>query len=352
MVLDYDLIYWGYSMATLDARSLQVLQQLIDCYIADGLPVGSKTLAESSALALSSSSIRKIMNELEAAGFLESPHTSAGRIPTIQGYRLFVDNLLMTDAVTITSAMNTLKKQLSAERDTTRLFDQASNFLSNITKLTGVITLPKHEKNTLKLVEFVPLAERRVLVILVINENEVQNRIIETARSYHRRELELAGTYLTRHFAGLDLKEVCARLTEVTKTAQKNLQEMLNNVTLIVSQAISPADAECVIAGERNLYDFAADYQHLRNLMETFSNKQRVLHLLKRCLQAEGIQIFIGDEVGDEIAEELSIVAAPYTNKGKLVGVLGVIGPTRMPYRDVIHAVNITAKMLSESLPT
>ncbi len=339
-------------MSQLTDRSLKILRKLVEHYIEDGQPVGSKTLAQDSSIQVSSATIRNIMSELEAAGYLQSPYTSAGRIPTAQGYRLFVDNLITVQAP---QTFNTeqLREQLGNDINAQTLVANTSSLLSNITQLAGIVTVPKRGQFILKLVEFLPLSERRVLVVLVFNEHEVQNRVINTDRHYSVNELEQAGNYLTQHFAGKDLVTARHELLTMMQSTRKHLDEMIQMVmSLAEDTLIDDQKEDYVLAGETNLFSAMNedDYKKLRDLFEAFAQKRDILHLLDQAVSAKGMQIYIGEESGYKAFDDCSLIAAPYTKQGNVVGVLGVIGPTRMEYNKVISAVDITAKLLSQAL--
>ncbi len=336
----------------LNQRVKTVLKNLVDCYIRDGQPVGSKRLAEESELMLSPATIRKIMADLEAAGYLHSPHHSAGRIPTVPGYRLFVDNCL-TIQLPAEQEIKKLREQFAPDGDIKTLVSEASSLLSRITELAGIVTLPRKQQPILKHVEFLPLSEQRVLVILVLNEHEVQNRVIHTEREYSKSELEQAGNYLTQYYAGKNLLNARKTLLRQMRKSRQDLEQMLKVIMEIAEKSCQEEDNNgCVIAGEANLFAAveADNYQNLQSLFEAFSQKRGILHLLNCSLQAKGIKIFIGEESGHEMFDDYSVITAPYLSQGKVVGVLGVIGPTRMRYHHVISAVDVTSKLLSQAL--
>lgn len=336
----------------LSPRSLKVLEKLIEYYIRDGQPVGSRTLAQDSSLMLSSATIRNIMADLEAAGYLQSPHISAGRIPTIQGYRLFVDNFI-TIQKPATKEIEELRGQLGGDCDAMALVNKASSLLSDITQLVGIVTLPKHHQMILKLVEFLPLTEKRVLVILVFNDDEVQNRVISTDRHYTSSELEQAGNYLTHHFLGKNLYHVRDGLLEIMRKDRHHLDQIIQTVMDIAEKTQSDEqEQDYVLAGESNLFNAVDEshYHRLRSLFEVFAQKHDILYLLDQVIRAKSMQIFIGEESGHKVFDDCSLVMAPYSKNGKVVGVLGVIGPTRMCYNKVVSAVDITAKLLSQAL--
>lgn len=339
-------------MHDLSDRSLKILRKLVEHYIHEGQPVGSKTLAQDSSIVVSSATIRNIMSDLEAAGYLHSPHTSAGRIPTDQGYRLFVDHFLTVQPPK-NSEVDRWRQQLGNDVNAQSLIANASSMLSNITQLAGVVTLPKRDALTLKLIEFLPLSERRVLVVLVFNDHEVENRVIYTDRIYNASELEQAGNYLTQHFAGKDLFNARQDLLSMMRSAQSDLDNMLKMAMQFAEQTFAKdKQDDYVLAGETNLFSAVADndMEKLRGLFEAFSEKRDVLHLLDQAVSAKGVNIFIGEESGHKVFDDYSVVAAPYVKNDQVVGVLGVIGPTRMRYNNVVSAVDITAKLLSQAL--
>lgn len=333
-------------------RAQQVLKILVERYIQDGLPVGSKTIAEEYALGLSPASIRNILADLEAAGLLTSPHTSAGRVPTELGYRLFVNGLLTVKPLD-TDAVQTLKKQLDPDMNAPNLIQSASGLLSSLTQLIGVVALPRLNRLELRQVEFLPLSGNRVLVILVINNREVQNRVIQTERTYSQPELQQAANYLNTHYAGKDLARARDELLQALTSDRDNLHTLLQAVIDVTYKAFpQEINTDCAIAGQNNFLNYTkeSNLTRLKALFDAFTQKQEILTLLDHSLDAEGIQIFIGKESGYQAFDECSIVTTSYSINGQLVGSLGVIGPTRMPYERVIAAVDVTAKLLSAAL--
>ncbi|MHB1948356.1 MAG: heat-inducible transcriptional repressor HrcA [Gammaproteobacteria bacterium] len=342
------------SEITVNQRAQQVLKILVERYIQEGLPIGSKTIAEEYALGLSSASIRNILADLEAAGLLTSPHTSAGRIPTALGYRLFVNGLLTVKPFD-GQAVQELKTKLDPDLNATSLIQSASSLLSGLTQLIGVVTLPRPNRMELRQVEFLPLSGNRVLVILVINNREVQNRVIHTDRVYSQSELQQAANYLNTHYAGKDLSSARSELLLALESDRDNLQTLLQAAIDVANKAFpNPKETskDCAIAGQNNFLNYTkeSNLERLRALFDAFTQKQEILTLLDNALNAEGIQIFIGKESGYETFDECSIVTSSYSVNGQLVGSLGVIGPTRMPYDRVISAVDVTAKLLSAAL--
>lgn len=336
----------------INERALAILKTIIERYIRDGQPVGSKILAEESSIALSPATIRNIMSDLEDAGYLRSPHTSAGRIPTVQGYRVFVDTLITTQPLGEFQVQQ-LKEKLHANAEPSALVGTASALLSNITKLAGVVTVPRREHVTLRQVEFLALSQQRILAVLVFSDREVQNRIIYTERQYSASELQQAGNFLTQAYAGKGLIEIRQALIQSMQNDRENMQTIMQTAMDIAGKAFQDEKNEdLVVAGEANLLALAeqAGINRLRSLFEALTQKRDILHLLDECLRNEGVKIFIGQESGYEVLDDCSVVTAPYCAEGKIIGVLGVIGPTRMDYDRVIAAVDVTAKLLSAAL--
>jgi heat-inducible transcriptional repressor len=336
-------------------RARHVLRVLVERYIREGSPVGSRTLSKNSGLELSPATIRNVMADLEELGFVAAPHTSAGRVPTAKGYRFFVDTLL--------------KLRPPAEREIDRLQDQlrdesptgpkavattASSALSSLTSLAGIVTIPRQQRVTLRQVEFLPLSDRRILAILVINDAEVENRILHVERDYAAEELRRASNYLTEHFAGQELHTVRAQLVQQLRTTRETVNQMMIDAVSIAQKALESGQdgSGFVLSGQTKLMDFdeLSDVDKLKQLFEAFNQQREILHLLDRSIEAEGVQIFIGEESGYQILDDCSIVAAPYHLEEDIVGVVGVIGPTRMAYERVIPIVDITAKLMGSAL--
>jgi len=333
-------------------RAQRMLRSLIDRYVLDGQPVGSRTLARELGLELSPATIRNVMSDLEALGFISSPHTSAGRIPTVQGYRFFVDSLLNVQPLD-SSSIEKIRLELSLEQTPIHLVESASILLSGITQLAGVVTLPSHEHALFKRVEFIPLSEKRVLAILVTGEDEVQNRILKTEKQHSASELQQASNYLNEIFAGKDLGEVRATLLREMQETRSHMNSMMITAMQMADQVLESKQSEdFVMAGQTNLMEFQelCDIDKLRKLFDAFNQKRDILNLLDQCIHSEGIQIFIGEESGYQMLDECSMVTAPYSVDGQVMGVLGVIGPTRMAYSRVIPIVDATARLLGAAL--
>lgn len=336
----------------LSERAQHLLKVLIEHYIRDGQPVGSRLLAKESRLDLSPASVRNVMADLEELGLVTAPHTSAGRVPTVQGYRLFVDSLITVKPVE-GPAVEDLAKTLKAGFDPNRVVKTASHWLSAMTQMAGVVMYPRRDRTSLRHVEFLRLSERRVLVILVTNDQEVQNRIIECKREYSASELEQAANYLTKSFVGHDLQEVRETIVEEMRRAKEDMDRIMRTALEMGERALAdePRGDDYALSGETNLMTFSelADMERLRNLFESF-HQNEILHLLDQCLNAARTNIFIGNESGYGPLDECSVVTTPYRVDDRVVGVLGVIGPTRMQYEKVIPIVDITAKLLGAAL--
>ena len=342
---------------TPNERAQYLLKVLIQRYIKDGVPVGSRTLSKDSGLDLSPATIRNVMSDLEEMGLVKAPHTSAGRIPTPLGYRLFVDTLIKYRPLKPVEVRN-LKHELSGSKDDpTSLVSSVSAMLSHVTRLAGVVTVPRGTQTVLRQIEFLGLSDNRVLAILVINDSEVQNRILHTERRYSESELQQAANFLNAHYAGKDLAQIRDRIVEDMEETRDSMNQAMIDIIAVAQNAMEGAAhprGEYVLAGETNLMEFAelSDVDKLRRLFEAFSRKRFMLDLLDRSISASGVQIFIGEESGYQLLDDCSIVTAPYTIDKDVVGVLGVIGPTRMAYDRVVPVVDITAKLLSRALNT
>ena len=338
----------------LGERAQHLLRILIESYIRDGQPVGSRALSRESGLQLSSATVRNVMADLEELGFVASPHTSSGRVPTDKGYRFFVDTLLQLRPLDAAASVE-IHRQFEASRDATDIIASVSQLLSSATQLAGVVTVPRSRGASLTQIEFVGLSENRVLVVLVFNDREVQNRIIQLERHYSPDELKRASNFLNEQFRGRSLREGRQEiLRQLSETRAHMNQVMLDAISVAqqVFEAGSESRLEYVIKGETNLMGMAdlTSVDKLRRLFEAFNEKRDFLHLLDQTLKAEGVQIFIGHESGYRILDDCSVVTAPYADGDAVVGVLGVIGPTRMAYERVIPIVEMTAKLLGAAL--
>ncbi|MDR1995207.1 heat-inducible transcriptional repressor HrcA [Azonexus sp.] len=335
----------------LDERSRTLLKALVEHYIADGLPVGSRALAKFSGLDLSPATIRNVMADLEEAGFVISPHTSAGRVPTARGYRLFVDSLLTVQPLE-THQMGAIEEALQG-LPANQVIASASQLLSSLTHFAGVVIAPRRKSSRIRQIEFLSLSERRILLIIVTVDGDVQNRILSTERPYSPSELTHAANYLTQNYAGLEFEQIRQRLTS-------EIQQLRDDIKPLMALALEAGDAALaenampyVISGERNLLDveeLSSNMKRLRELFDLFEQRSSLMRLLDVSNRAEGVQIFIGGESGIASLDECSVVTAPYAVDGQVVGSVGVIGPTRMAYERVIPIVDITARLLASAL--
>jgi len=334
-------------------RAQLLMKTLVERYISDGLPVGSQKLADDSNLNLSPATIRNVMADLEEHGFLTSPHKSAGRVPTASGYRMFVDSLLTVKPLN-SDAIEQIQSELSKEENPALLVESASTLLSGISNMAGVVMVPRREHVSFKQMEFIPLSDNRVLVIIICNNSEVQNRIINTTRNYSRTELQFATNYLNEKFAGKELYEIRVELFNELQQSQIDMNEMMTSAVSMASQAFVKQEEgdDYIIAGQNNLMNYAemSSVNSLKQLFDAFNTKRDILSLLDQSIYAESMQIFIGKESGHQALDECSVVTTPYRVADEIVGVLGVIGPTRMAYDRVIPLVDITAKLLSNAL--
>jgi heat-inducible transcriptional repressor len=338
---------------TMDERALSLLKTLVERYIADGQPVGSRTLSRASGLELSPATIRNVMADLEELGLIASPHTSAGRVPTARGYRMFVDMMMTTRAAEpqqFSAELQSVLEQLQPDQPQ-RVITQAAHLLSNLSHFVGVITAPRHG-GVVRHIEFLRLGERRVLVILVTTDGDVQNRVIITARDHTQSELVEATNYVNAHYAGLDIEAMRERLRGEIVALSDEIAQLMQAAVQTGSGG-QQEDEQVVVSGERNLLgvqDFGQDMGSLRKLFNLFEKKTELMRLLEVSSRADGVRIYIGGESGVVPFEELSIVSAPYEVNGRIVGTLGVIGPTRMAYDRMVQIVDITSRLVSNAL--
>lgn len=330
-------------------KAQRLLKVLVEQYIADGQPVGSKRLSEASDVQISAATVRNIMSDLEDKGYVTSPHTSAGRVPTVRAYRLFVDSLIRVEPLGRYDLQN-LRRKLDPDMSSQELVESASGTLSEVTHMAGVVTIPKRDQVYLRHVEFLPLSDHRVLVIMVLDDHEVQNRIIYTRQQYSEVQLKEASNLINQSFIGQTLRSIRARIISSMQSDRENLNSLMRTTLEVAEKAFEHHEApDFVLAGQENLLDCyqARALEDVRELFKAFSLKGDILHLLDRCMASNGVQLFIGQEAGYDILDECSVVTSPYYVRGELVGVLGVIGPTRMAYDRVIPVVDATAKILS-----
>lgn len=335
----------------LNDRARILLKALVERYIEDGQPVGSRTLSRHTGLNLSPASIRNIMADLEEGGFIVSPHTSAGRIPTPRGYRLFVDSLLtvkpleMPEIARIESALSPADPQ--------KLVSSASQLLSGLTHFASVVVIPRRKRQTFRQIEFLALSEKRVLLIIVTSDGEVQNRILLIDRPYSQEQLTRAANFFNHHYSGRAFEDVRPHLFNELRDLQSDISRLMEAAVQAGSEALRENGGEYVLSGEGNLLrtpDLSTNMERLRELFSLFEQKTELLQLLDVSHQASGVQLFIGAESGVAPLDECSVITAPYEVDGEVVGTLGVIGPTRMAYERVIPIVDITARLLSNAL--
>jgi heat-inducible transcriptional repressor len=334
----------------LDSRAQHLLKTLVERYVAEGQPVGSRVLSRHSGLELSPATIRNVMADLEDMGLIASPHTSAGRVPTPRGYRFFVDSLMVVKPLE-QGEIHRLEGEFSVDRPQ-QLVNAAASLLSQLTQFAGVVATPKRREAVFRHLEFLRLSDRRVLLIIVTPDGDVQNRILHTDRSYSPTALIEATNFFNQNFAGQSLPAVRERLTEELRALREDVAGLMKAAVDAGEGALAEGEA-LVVTGERNLLhaeDLASNMQRLRRLFELFEQKTSLLHLLDVSQRAQGVQIYIGGESGLVPLDECSVVTASYEVNGQVIGTLGVIGPTRMAYERVIPIVDVTSKLLSNAL--
>lgn len=337
-----------------DDRTSQLMKVLVESYINDGLPVGSKALVESSGLKVSSATVRNVMSDLEKMGLIHAPHTSAGRVPTVQGYRLFVDSLLSVKQPD-KDVLKQFTSHLNDTDDQSQILENAMDTLSGMTQMAGLVVLPKKELIALTQIEFIPLSANRILAVLVQSNNEVQNRVLQLDREYSPAQLQQMSNYLNTLLIGKSIKTVCRILTREMENTRQKMDDMMRSAIQMATHAFAEHHEDqddFMISGETNLMQYAdnSDMERMRQLFEAFHEKQHILNLLSQVGDADGVQLFIGQESGYGPLDDCSVVAAPYQIEGLSMGVLGVIGPTRMAYDKVIPIVDLTAKLLTSAL--
>lgn len=336
-------------------RAQFLLKVLIQRFIRDGQPVGSRTLSRDSGIELSPATIRNVMSELEELGLISAPHTSAGRVPTTQGYRLFVDTLVRYKPPN-DAEIKRLQQQLGEHGDEPdAILGSVSNLLASITSLAGVVTVPRGQRAILRQIEFLLLSDNRVLAILVINDREVQNRVLQTEQPHTAEELQRAANFINDNYVGCDLLQIREQLIDDLDRTRNSMNQAMHDIISVAQSAMEGAAApagDFMLTGETNLMDFAelSDIDTIRRLFEAFSKKRFMLKLLDKSINASGVQIFIGHESGYKFLDDCSVVTAPYRVDDDHIGVLGVIGPTRMAYDRVVPIVDITARLLESAM--
>jgi heat-inducible transcriptional repressor len=335
----------------LDKRAQVLLKTLIERYIAEGQPVGSRTLSRHSGLDLSPATIRNVMSDLEELGFISSPHTSAGRVPTPAGYRFFIDTLLVVRPIE-SATLHQLEGQLHPDNPQ-RAIQSASQLLSQLTQFAGVVMTPRRRAPAFRQIEFLRLSEKRVLLIIVTQDGDVQNRVLFTERDYSPAELVSAANYLTQNYAGQNFEDVRQRLQQELREIRQDMMQLMSAALDAGNRAMAEGSEPYVLSGERNLItaqDPTQDLRRLRQLFELFEHKTTLLQILDLSLRGQGVQVFIGGESGVAAPDDVSVVSAPYKVDGEVVGTVGVIGPSRMAYDRVVPVVEVTAKLLSSAL--
>ncbi len=339
----------------LNERAQYLLKVLVERYIHDGQPVGSRALSRGAGVNLSPATIRNVMADLEEHGLIVSPHTSSGRIPTVTGYRVFINSLLTVRPLK-SKAVRQIRRDLTPRDESLDLIESASNLLARLTQMAGIVTRPRRETNAFRHIDFLPLTRSRVLVILVTNEQEVHNRIIHTSTQFSPAELQQAANFLNSMFEGQDLSALRKQLLDDLETIHKQVNREMINAIEMAKLAFGPPEEkeDFVLTGQTNLMEFSelSNVNRLRELFQAFNQKRGMLHLLDQCLDADGVQIFIGEESGYRALHDCSVVSSSYTVDDERVGVLAVIGPTRMEYEKIIPVVDVTAKLLGLALNT
>jgi heat-inducible transcriptional repressor len=339
---------------SIDDRTRRLFKLLVESYIDEGTPVASKRLASDPGMSVSAATVRNIMADLEHQGLVRSPHTSAGKVPTTQGLRFLVDSMLSVEPLD-DSSIEALRHELNPDLSPSELVECASNMLSALTRMTCVVTLPRRDHVALRQVEFLPLSGDRVLVILVLNDREVQNRVIHTEREYSQVELTQAANLINQEYGGRSLLRIRDEMLKSMQADKDRMDGLMQTALDVAGQVFVAADdssdnQQLVVSGESQLLEMTSDASTLKTLFDAFSHKGRILHLLDQCLQSDGIQLFIGEESGYEFFDEVSVVTAPYEVQGQAAGVLGVVGPTRMAYHEVIPVVDVTARVLGAAI--
>jgi len=337
--------------AMLNERAQILLKTLVERYISDGQPVGSRALQQYSGLEISPATIRNVMADLEDIGLVSSPHTSAGRIPTGLGYRLFIDTMLVTKPPD-SARVQQMEHQLQPDNPS-RLIAQASSILSDLTQFAGVVATGKRSAATVRQIEFLRLGEKRVLLIIVMPDGEVENRVLLMEKDYTQSQLTEAGNFLNQHYTGCSFAQIREKLRGELRQLHHDMSELMAAALAAGDEAVAKKSGDYVISGEHKLLhvqDLSSDMDRLRSLFGLFEQKTELLHLLDAGRRGQGIHIFVGSESGLASLDECSVITAPYSANGRVVGTLAVVGPKRMDYQRVIPIVDITAKLLGNAL--
>ncbi len=336
----------------LDQRSEALLRMLVERYIESGEPIASKWLASLPGVKVSSATVRNVMASLEQRGLVRSPHTSAGKVPTNEGLRFFVDSLVQVPPVDA-GDLQALQQTINPDASAQDLISQASVLLSKATDLVGVVTMKGEERGILRQMEFLKLSGTRALVIMVVNDRDVRNHIIHTTREYSERELDEAGNFVSKHFGGMTLKEIRDEVLASMESDKEKLDSFLQTTLEVAGKAIqslASTSDNLALSGEAHLLGTHQDLESAKKALEAFARKRLVLELLDRSMRSDGVQLYIGGESGYKPFSDFSVVTRRYRKKGEIAGVLGVIGPKRMPYQKVIGVVDMTSRLLESSL--
>ena len=340
------------TLPTVNERAQRLLKVLIENFLVDGTPVGSKTIAENAAIKISSATVRNVMADLEEKGLVVSPHTSAGKIPTEQGLRFFVDSLISIEPPDRIAEVQ-LQESLYQDASPTELIQSASKVLADISSLVGLVTTPRPERIALRQIQFLRLSKNKVLAIIVVNEQEVQNRVIFTEQAYTDLELNHAANYINREFVGKSLVDIRKQVLQSMKDDQEQINQLMQVVLEVASKSFetdSELEHDYIVTGERNLFDKATTASEIQAILDAFQSKSSIVDLLDRCIESEGTQLFIGTETGYAQLGDYAVISTQYRVDGNIAGAIGVIGPTRMPYQKMIPLVEVTAMHLGKVL--
>ncbi|MCY3541745.1 MAG: heat-inducible transcriptional repressor HrcA [Gammaproteobacteria bacterium] len=345
-------ISWDKTSPPIDARTQSLFKILVEDYLTHGTPIGSKHIADRSFFRISSATVRNIMASLEDKGLVASPHTSAGKVPTEQGLRFFVDSLISVEPLDRSIVAN-LSKSLREDLSPKELVETASKILADLTCFVGLVTTPRPEQIELRQIQFLPLTQHKVLAIIVVNEREVQNRVVKTERNYTNIELNEVANYLNQEFSGHSLLAIRQQLLDSMRKDQQEMNRLMQIALDVAAKSFaqeSEHDHDYVFHGERNLLGLLSSSEEVQVLLDAFRSKSSMVDLLDRCMASEGVQLFIGSESGYEPLGGYSLISAKYEVEGSIAGAMGVIGPTRMPYQKVIPLVDTAARLLGNAL--
>ena len=335
----------------INQRAGKVLKHIIQTYVSTGQPVGSSVLVKAADIKVSSATVRNVMSDLEELGLIHSPHTSAGRIPTSAGYRIYINHLLNSQPLQCKQSQE-IRHALKQHDDPKKLLTNASYMLAHLTSFAGVVSMPDSEFSRFKQIEFLKLKKGRILAILVTEDGMVENKVLSLDAEYSDSELTRASNYFNHTYAHRSMFDVRQDLLSKMEKDSSEMQGAMQTAVKMAQGLLDDEADEVVVTGKSNLYglpDFS-ETEQLKGVLDTFHTKRVLLDLVSKSLNGEGISIYIGKESGYEALEACSVIAMPYEKEGQRVGVLGVIGPTRMPYEQVVSVVDVTAKLLSSAL--